>query len=183
MTASGTAPSISDEAVREKTGQAWDEWFAFLDASGAQDLSHREIVALLKERTELNGWWQQMVTVTYEQARGIREMHQKEDGYQISASKTISVPVEILYRSWADTRQRARWLTEKPTIRTKTENLSLRALWTDGITRLDVMFYVKTPEKCQVTVNHSKIADAAEAEQHKQFWREALQRLKSQLES
>jgi hypothetical protein len=29
-------PPISDEAVKAKTGKPWSEWFAILDAAGAQ---------------------------------------------------------------------------------------------------------------------------------------------------
>jgi hypothetical protein len=68
-------PSISSEAVKAKTGKDWPEWFAILDAADAQKMSHKEIVALLAEKYQVGSWWQQMVTVTYEQGRGLRDRH------------------------------------------------------------------------------------------------------------
>lgn len=66
------AGSISDEAVRERTGKTWAEWFSILDGASAATMNHDEIAALLKERKGLDGWWSQMVAVHYERARGLR---------------------------------------------------------------------------------------------------------------
>jgi len=78
-----TQPTISDAAVQSKTGRVWSEWFAQLDKEGAARLAHREIAAALRDRHGLSGWWSQMVTVAYEQARGLRplvtfEKHREE---------------------------------------------------------------------------------------------------------
>ena len=72
-----TGPRMSDEAVKAKTGKNWKEWFAILDRSGANKMGHQEIVKCLNTKHDIGPWWQQMVTVTYEQARGLREKHQK----------------------------------------------------------------------------------------------------------
>lgn len=53
------------------------------------------------EKRGVPGWWSQMVTVTYEQERGLREKHQKADGYSVSASRTFEVPINILYKNWS----------------------------------------------------------------------------------
>src|SRR5258707_15607975 len=84
------SPGISDEAVLAKTGRRKDEWFAILDQAGAQKLAHPGIVAILSERG-VGSWWQQMGTVAYEQARGLRELNQAASGFQMSASKTLAV--------------------------------------------------------------------------------------------
>jgi hypothetical protein len=83
-------PSMSDEAVKAKTGKNWNEWFTILDKAGAKEMSHQEIVKFLNSKHEVGPWWQQTVTVTYEQARGLREKHEKPGGYQISVSRTRS---------------------------------------------------------------------------------------------
>jgi len=90
-------PAISDEAVTEKTGKSWDEWFDILDTAGAQLMTHKQIVAYLVEKHGNSSWWQQMVTVTYEQARGLRRKHEMPSGYQISRSRTIAAPVEYVF--------------------------------------------------------------------------------------
>ena len=95
---------VSSEAVAKATGRDWDQWLEFLDGLGAADLSHKEIVALVAGPGELdNGWWQQSVTVGYEQARGLRVIGQTSTaGFQIGVQKTLPVPVEAAWRLVAD---------------------------------------------------------------------------------
>lgn len=167
--------AISDEAVQAKTGKEWPEWFALLDAAGAAAMSHKEIVAYLNQEHGVGPWWQQMVAVTYEQARGLRDKHEMPEGYQISRSKTIAAPVGTLYDAWQNEATRQSWLPDAPlTIRKATENKTLRITWGDGETSVDVSFYPKGEQKTQVTVQHSKLADADAAEQMKAYWAEKL---------
>jgi len=176
------SPSTSDQAVRVRTGKTWPEWFAILDSAGAQQMTHQQIVAFLVNEFSIGGWWQQMVTVTYEQARGLREKHQRPDGYQVGRSKVLPVGVESLYTAWVDETQRSQWLGDLPlTITTATPRKSIRASFTDG-TRLDVNFYAKDEGKTQVTVEHQRLPDAAAAEAQKTFWAEALNHLRNYLE-
>ncbi len=184
MVDSRAAPRMSDEAVRAKTGKDWEEWFTALDAAGAAQMSHQEIVAYLAANHGLDGWWQQMVTVTYEQARGLREKHQRPDGYQISASKTVAVPLATLFRAWTDPEQRARWLPEDSfLVHRATPEKYVRARWdTDG-GRVDVSFYAKGEDKSQVSVNHGQLASSEDAARMKVYWAERLQLLKELLES
>src|SRR6185312_7829975 len=84
------SPKMSDDAVKSKTGKAWKEWFAILDKAGAKKMTHQEIVKYLNSEQGVGPWWQQMVTVTYEQHIGRRGEHQKPDGYEISVSRTIA---------------------------------------------------------------------------------------------
>ena len=169
-----TTPPISDEAVQARTGKDWSEWFDILDAAGAASMNHKEIVAYLNQEHGVEPWWQQMVTVTYEQARGLRDKHEVSGGYQISRSKTIAAPVGALYHAWQDEATRQRWLPDAPlTIRKATENKTLRITWDDG-TSVEVYFYPKAEHKTQVTVQHNKLADAAAAEQMKAYWAEKL---------
>ena len=60
---------------------------------------------------------------------------------------------------------------------------SLRIDWENGMSRIDVGFYAKGDNKSQVSLQHSKLADAAKAEQMKAYWSEALDRLKRILEA
>ena len=87
------APGMSDEAVRAKTGKSWSQWFAILDKAKAKDLPHKEITELLRGKHGVPPWWSQMVTVGYEQERGLRVKHQKCDGFSVSGSKTVAVSV------------------------------------------------------------------------------------------
>ena len=179
---------VSDAAVRARTGRGWDEWLAALDADGAQDLGHKEIVELVgRHLPAVDGGWQQMVTVGYEQARGLRAKHQKPEGFQISRSKTVAVPISRLYAAFTDPSMQVAWLghdvAETITPRTCHVDKSARLLWTDGRTTVDALFYEKGEGRSQVALQHSKLASADEAAAMKAYWGERLDALKALLES
>src|SRR4030065_2984276 len=70
-------PKIGDEAVQAKTGKNWQGWFAVLDKAHAKKMNHTEIATYLYEKQKLDSWWAQMVAVTYEQTRGLRQKHER----------------------------------------------------------------------------------------------------------
>lgn len=179
---------VGDAAVRARTGKGWDEWLAVLDADGARDLGHKEIVELVGRHLPVeDGWWQQMVTVSYEQARGLRMRHQKPEGFQISRSKTVAVPIARLYAAFTEPLSQAAWLgrdvVDGITPRTCNLDKSARLLWTDGHTTVDALFYEKGAGKSQVALQHSKLGSAEEAAAMKAYWGERLDALKSLLEA
>jgi hypothetical protein len=174
---------ISSEAVKTKTGRSWAEWIAALDKAGAADWPHKQIAEHVHEEFGCPGWWSQMVTVGYEQAKGLRVKHQTASGYSGSVSKTIGVPVAKLFKAWADPKIRDQWLigAKKMVIRTATPNKSMRITWTDGKTSVAVGFFPKGAGKSQVAVEHSKLAGVKDVEIMKKCWKGALERLESQL--
>jgi hypothetical protein len=165
---------VGEEAVRTGTGRDWSEWFVLLDRAGARKMSHKQIVAVVGEH-ENNAWWQQMITVAYEQERGLRDKHESTDGYKISRSKTISVPLARLFLAWSESARRGRWLADPAiTVRKTTRDKSMRVTWIDGRTHLEVNFYSKGKAKAQVVVQHTKLSDARTAERMKTYWSEQL---------
>ncbi len=172
---------ISSEAVRAKTGKGWAEWFALLDKAGAAKLPHKEIARHV-HTLGCGDWWSQMVTVGYEQARGLRVKHQTADGFSASASKTIAAPIAKLYSAWTDPKGRAKWLADgELTVRKRTENRSLRITWGDG-SHVDVMFFAKGPAKSQVAIEQRKLAGVKDVARVKKLWAAALEKLKGLLE-
>jgi len=170
---------IGSAAVKAKTGKTWDEWFAVLDAAGAMKVAHPDIATYLHEKQSVPDWWCQMVTVGYEQAKGLRGKHQVVGDYQNSVSKTLEVALPAAYKAWADGKARARWLPgEAITIRKANLKKNLRVTWSDGKTNLDVAFYEKGPAKCRLVVQHDKLPDVAQAERMKAYWKEVLERFK-----
>src|SRR3989442_10802578 len=99
-TGDAKSPRMSDEAVKAKTGKTWKEWFTILDKAGAKKMTHQEIAKFIDAKHGVGPWWQQMVTVTYEQQSGLRAKHERPEGFQISVSRTISVPLTKLYTSF-----------------------------------------------------------------------------------
>ena len=173
---------ISNEAVQAKTEKTWDEWFSILDAAGAKEMNHKEIVAFLNRNYDVDAWWQQSVTVAYEKARGLRQKHEMVDGYQISKSITLNMPVDKVFVMWTNDSTRAQWLENTDlTIRKSTLNKSIRITWADPNSTVEVYFYPKG-ERVQVTLNHSKIPDQVQAEKMKVFWSSQLEKMKAYLE-
>jgi hypothetical protein len=166
---------MSDEAVRARTGCAWDKWVYVLDAKGAASWPHREIAEYVHETYKVSGWWAQTVTVGYERIKGLREIGQRRSGsYEANKSKTLPVPLARLYRAWRDRRLRARWLPGvELTVRKATPERSMRITWDDG-TSVEVGFFAKGDAKSQLQVQHSKLASKADAEARKAYWAERL---------
>ena len=175
------SPRMSDDAVKAKTGKTWSQWFKLLDDAGAKKMAHRERVALLHQKHGVGPWWQQMVAVTYEQARGLRDKHQKPAGYEISVSRTVAAPVSRAFKAWTVEKIRKQWLLSNIEVRKATTNKTLRLTWDDK-TSLVVAFLPKGPDKSQVVAQHSKLPDAKGAAKMKKFWAEALDRLKALIE-
>jgi len=169
---------MSDAKIREKTGKTWSEWTAALDAIGAAQLPHREIAAYVNGTMGIDGWWSQTITVGYERIRGLRDVGQRRGGaYEVSKTKTCPVPLAKLYRAFADTRTRNKWLPSvKLTIRSATANKSMRVTWDDG-TSVHLMFYAKGTDRSFVAVQHTKLASRAEADRLRAFWTERLEAL------
>lgn len=144
-----TAGGISDAAVRVKTGRGWQEWFAILDAFDVRTNGHKAAAHHIATEHHCGDWWSQMVTVTYEQAHGLRAKHQTPTGYQASVSRTFDVTVETLYAAWHEP-ARAAWLPDPLTVRKATPPKSMRIGWPDG-SSVAVYFY-KGERRSSVTV-------------------------------
>lgn len=94
------AIKISDEAVRGASGRSWDEWEALIDSWDGEALSHKEIVALLRERGGLDsGWWRQAVTNGYEKLKGRRKVGETQDvGFQVGVQRTVRAGHALAWR-------------------------------------------------------------------------------------
>lgn len=179
--------NAGDAAVLKATGLPWEEWIARLDQEGASKMEHKAIAILLHEKFGVGEWWSQMITVGYEQARGLRAKHEKPDGFSVSASRTIEAPVKRAFEAFADASVRGRWLPQAPIeVRKATAPKSLRITWLaggkDGKSSVEVNLYAKGPGKCQVSIQHNKLRDAAEADEFKTLWRTRVEALKQLLE-
>lgn len=179
-----TSPRMSDESVKAATGKNWKQWFAILDKTGARKMSHQEIVQYLNTQQGVGSWWQQMVTVTYEQTRGLRKPNQRPDGFQISVSRTINVPIASVYKAFETAKTRRAWLDEDGlAVRTTKANKSIRGAWNEVPTSLEVSFVEKGKDKSQVVVTHGKLPSAKASATMKAFWGGALDRLRDSLQS
>jgi hypothetical protein len=178
--------STSDETIRERTGRGWEEWFDLLDEAGAAEMSHREMARWLaaEQGADLLAWNVQAVVGSYERARKGRQVGEHEDGFTVTASKTVAVPVERLFAAFVDPAQRERWLPGADLReRTTIEPRSARFDWGEGGSRVHVALTAKGEGKSTAALTHERLPDGAEAERMKAFWRERVAGLKQELES
>jgi len=177
------APRMSDEAVAARTGKTWKQWFEILKRAGASKMSHQEIVGFLTAKHNVGPWWQQMITVSYERHAGLRRLNQKPNGYEISVSRTLAVPLRSVYQAISNEGRRDDWLREEGLhLRKATPNKSVRLTWKDGKTSVEFYLAQKSAAKTQVVAQHSKLPDAKAAARMKTYWREKLDRLQASLE-
>lgn len=176
-------PSEESAATEKATGRSNEQWFALLDEWGAAERTHAEIARWLAGQPGVSHWWSQMLTVAYEQARGRRLPHERPDGFRITASKTIAVPVSELFSAFTGEAQRAQWLPDAPLhVRTATASRSARYDWGDGTSRVNVGFTAKSDTTSTIALSHERLPDADTAETMKAWWRERLGDLKTLLE-
>jgi uncharacterized protein YndB with AHSA1/START domain len=104
---------VSTEAVKKATSKSWDEWLEIIDAAGGADLTHKEIVAFLKANHDVSPWWQQMITVGYEHARGKRVEGETADaGFEIGVQKTLPFPATKVWEFMTSKPGLKLWLGE-----------------------------------------------------------------------
>jgi hypothetical protein len=178
--------ATSDETIRERTGRGWEEWFDLLDEWGAADRTHREIARWLAGQQGIHplAWNAQAIAGSYERARRGRQVGQHEDGFTVTATKTVAVPVERLYDAFVDVSLRQAWLPDgELRERTATKPRSARFDWGEDGTRVHVAFAAKGEAKSTAALSHERLADGAEAERMKAFWRERVAGLKEVLEA
>ena len=183
----GSEPPLptSDQTIRERTGRGWEQWFDQLDEWGAAERGHREIARWVAGQLAVEplAWNAQAVTLGYERARAGRAVGERRDGFAISVSRTVAVPVERLFDAFADESARRRWLRDgQLRERTATRPRSARYDWGEGASRVHATFLAKAGGKSTVALTHERLADAGEAERLKAYWRERLGALKAQLE-
>ena len=156
-----------------------------LDEAGAAKLDHREIVAWLAEKHDVGGWWRQMVAVSYEQARGLRAVHEKPGGFEISVSRTVADRRSSTSSRHGPTRAaRSGWLPDARVHDSQVDRGEVASL---RLGRRQERR--RTPPSAQgrrgsaaVNVQHAKLPSAAAAKRMKDYWATVLDALKQRLE-
>ena len=162
---------MSDAAVKAKTGCDWKSWVKSLDHHGAAALSHGEIAELVRKKWKVGPWWGQMVAVGYERIKGLRARGQQRSGtYNVTKSRTFSVPVGELFDAWANAAVRKQWMGGDATrVRTATRPKSMRLEWLGGGV-VAVGFMPKGAGKSAVAIEQLKLPSKEAAAQVKEEW-------------
>jgi uncharacterized protein YndB with AHSA1/START domain len=185
--AANTVPAdamlVADEAMARATGKGHAEWFAILDTWGATDHTHTEIARWLSATHGTPGWWTQNLTVAYERARGLRTRHQMADGFSVSVTRTVDVPLELALQAFTDEKLRAGWLSVPMRQRPTRARNTARFDWDEPPSRVVVSLAPKGDGRTTITVAHEQLPDAAAGERLKSSWRARLATLKTVLEA
>ena len=171
-------PGWSDETIVKGTGRDWAHWLTILDAWGAMERTHTEIARWLRETQDITGWWAQTVTVGYERARGRRALHQTTRGFEVSVSKTIRVPLRVVWSAVTDPAGRGGWIEPgilDPT--TSRDGVVARFVVVGARAVVELTFDAKADDRTTVTATVRKLEDADDVERQRLAWREHLRRL------
>jgi uncharacterized protein YndB with AHSA1/START domain len=196
---------ISTESVREATGRGWDDWLKTLDAAGAEDWDHKEIVAYLgREHGEAtSSWRRQSITVGYEQARGKRVVGETaETAFQVGVQKSVDATVTEVWDRI--TSRPDLWLGEGASvdlaegtpyhgpgvsgeIRVVKRGDRLRMSWQPDDWPAPATLQLTLSEtesgKTAIQAHLEKLPDASAREAMRTRWREALERIAAAAES
>jgi uncharacterized protein YndB with AHSA1/START domain len=204
---SKTYGNVSDDAVRNATGRGWDEWVTVLDDAGAEEMSHKEIAAMLTQSGligDAGGWWAQSVTVGYEYAKGRRVKGETADaGFQLGVQKTLPVDADAVWRLITSLEGMRIWLgsVNEPVpiekgviyetrdgttgeIRSVVPGTRLRLTWKPSdVTAATTLQLHLTPkgERTALLIHHEKLRDADHRAAMKEHWQAVLKRLSGEI--
>ena len=196
---------ISDEAVETRTGKSWAQWFRILDRWGAAKKGHKAAAAWLHDERDLPPWWAQMVTVRYERERGLREKHERADGFAISVSRVVPVAPPKAFDALTRPADLSRWFTrgaranlepggsysnrdgDRGRFLAVARPRRVRMTWENENhapgTVVEFAIAGTGSGKSRVEVTHSRLSSKRDVEKMKEAWSWALDSLRSYLET
>jgi hypothetical protein len=171
-------PRMSDPSIRRGTGRSWDEWFRMLDAWDATTKGHPAIARHVNKAYGIDGWWAQSVTVGYERARGLRQVHEVPGGFQVSVTRTIAATADDVWRDFVEPSRRDRWLeTGALRVRAGTGTPGKSARFDDQDGRIVHIYLTGKGPRCSVAVTTEHLADRDDVEAHRALWKTRLGQL------
>lgn len=177
-----TKRSLKDEAVEKATGKSWGKWFAILNQEKAARLEHKEIVKLLSDKYEVDGWWAQSITVEYERHLGKRKVGQVKDGtFQTAVSKTLPGNLDQVFKIWLSKVRDVKEfnsipLAGKPVISKSEKWRYWRVELQDG-SKVTITVGTKTADKSILTFSTEKLKDQDAIEQWRTYWKDYIYRI------
>jgi len=173
--------TMTDAAIKARTGKDWAGWFSALDKAGAAKLDHTGIAKLAREDMGAGDWYGQMVAVSYERARGLRAMNQKCDGeFSVSVTRVMDAPLSRLYTAATATPQS--WFPKRVIEETsRTKDKYWRGKWKSG--KLEIGFYAKGPGRAQIALQANKLPNAEAVETERAVWKKAIDKLQKIVEA
>lgn len=170
-------PEMSAESMAARTGRGHNEWVdiieAWADETGGDRRDHTAVAAFLHENfDELDGWWAQAVTVSYERITGLRLPYQRADGsFACGKSRTVAIEADVLRKMLLSEQHRADLFPGQATeLRSKPETKALRiAIGPEGavaIFTIDAAGEGRT----KIAVDHERLPTYDSVEEWKFYW-------------
>lgn len=168
-------PVQTDDAIRERTGHAWEDWVDLIDAGPGRQAGHTAIAAWVHAEHGVDGWWAQGVTVGYERITGLRLPGQMPDGsFSVSRSRVLALGRDTVRALLLDEGARAGLLPGLDTVlRSKPASKALRfAVARAGKPLGTILFSTdQLPDgRLRLGVTHDGVVSFDEGEQWKLFW-------------
>lgn len=194
---------VTDESCKAATGKTLQEWWSYLDGRGGPSQGRREINNHLFGELKVDEWWTATLNFEYESAKGVKDKDGRHNGYTICVTKTLNAPIDKAYMAWSDPGQLKAWFGDAVKAKVEDggsfadgdgnsgdykrirENKDLRFSWKgeSGDESLVDVSLTDKAGKTALLINHSRIQSTAEKDGLRAAWGEAVNRLKSLLES
>lgn len=191
---------VTAESVFKFTQKNWDEWIEILNKAGANNWTHKEIVAFLKKKFKLAPWWQQGVTMGYEIYTGRRVLGQNQKGrYAVTVTKTAPLSQKKLWNFLISEEGLNIWLKPMSPIVFKAKNsfevpgeiygeirtlkapTRARLTWIDQdwdkTTFVQLFLVSRKNNKCLFVFQHDNLMDARAKEKMRAYWKGVMDEL------
>lgn len=184
---------LSNRTAIKSTGHDLDYWFKVLDEFGKAN-GHTKAAEFLYSEHKVQAWHAQMITVTWERARGLRQENQSCTGtFQVSVSRSIAASTDWIVDFINDPKARKEWLkASSPALRKAMEDAfasgkkmetkkagyaRMRYRWLSSVVELRV--YGKPSEKSSIVADSSDLPDADAVTVRREAFAQALDRLRN----
>lgn len=163
-------PEVSDDAVREGTGQSWDQWCAQIEQDCPGETDHTVIATHLHEVVGVDVWWAQTITIGFERITGLRLPYQRPDGtFTAGSSRTVRVDATLLRSMLLDDDGRADLFPTIATeLRSRPTSKAIRVAMTSGVAQIAL-----TPVsegRVKVSIQHNQLPRFDDVEHWKGWW-------------
>jgi uncharacterized protein YndB with AHSA1/START domain len=196
--------AVSDAACKAATGKTLSDWFKALDKHGGVALGRRDLTTWVRDAHSVDPWWCSTIVNEYEIARGDLAKDGKPKGYSICPTKSIKASPQKCYDAFAsakaldtwfgpehdvDLRDGGHWKNadgNRAAIKKVNAGKNIRFVAEDEGLTLPIPVEIKfTPngKNCTVMISVDRLQTRAEADGYRRAWSDALDRLKSAVES
>ena len=162
--------------ISVSTGKTMADWVGILDANNGKNLKEKEIIHLLMDQFRVSPEWASIITANYFETHGIVQSSVGRETFDITATKTFALALHVIEEYFSDESLRLSWM-ELPLTAVKVQ--TGKSIRYEGLAEgsLLVTFNGKSQDKCQITIQHLKLASEETAGKMQEFWKEKLNAL------